>query len=284
MKILLTGSAGRLAAAMVRELGREHDVTALTRAELDITSAAAVRDAAMTHRPAAIINCAAYNDVDAAQRDPGPALDINALAVLHLARASAAIGAAFVHYSTDFVFDGEATSPYRETDAPEPLSFYGMTKLLGERFATDAPRHYVLRVESIFGGPGSPTRAGSLDTMVKRLRAGEEVPVFTDRIVSPSYAPDIARATAVLLEQDAPAGLYHCVNSGYASWHDVAAETARLLGVTPRLKPITMREVTMAAPRPAFCALDPSKLAAAGAPMRPWQDAVREWLAGGAGL
>jgi dTDP-4-dehydrorhamnose reductase len=279
MTVMVTGAAGRLAGAIAAEFSPAGGVVALTRAELDVTDRAAVTAAVARHRPGVIINCAAFNDVDAAQRDPRAALEINALAVLHLARAASEADAAFVHYSTDFVFDGAAARPYTEDDQPRPLSFYGITKLLGEQFAREAARAYVLRVESIFGGPGSPARPGSIDTIVRRLRAGEEVPVFTDRIVSPSYAPDIARATRLLLETSAPSGLYHCVNAGHASWHDVAAETARLLGVAPRLRPILTDDVRMAAPRPRYCALDPGKIAAAGAPMRPWQDAVRDWLA-----
>ena len=280
MKIVVTGAAGHLGAAIVAEFAEAHDVVALTHAALDITVRADVRDRMASLRPDAIINCAAYNDVDAAQRDPSPALELNAFAVIALARAAAEQKAALVHFGTDFVFDGDIDRPYVETDAPRPRSFYGATKLLGERFAEDAPRHYVLRVESIFGGPtaGTTARDGSLGTIVRKLRAGEEVAVFTDRTVSPSYAPDIARATRMLLEQQAASGLYHCVNAGQASWDEIAKQAAAILGVEPRLKPITLDAVALAAPRPKYCAMDPSKLAAAGAPMRSWQDALRRWL------
>lgn len=280
MKVLVTGAAGHLGAAIVQAFEPAHDVAALARADLDIRDRDAVRAAVDRIEPDAIINCAAYNDVDAAERDPAPALDINAFGVMALARAAADAGAAFVHFSTDFVFDGQADRPYRETDAPRPMSFYGLTKLLGERFAEDAPRHYLLRVESIFGGPtaGVTARDGSLGTIVRKLRSGDEVTVFTDRTVSPSFAPDIARAVRHLVEGRAAPGLYHCVNSGTASWDQIAREVAAILGVEPRLKFITLDSVTLAAPRPVYCALDPSKLAAAGFVMRPWQDALRAWL------
>ena len=280
MRVLVTGGSGHLGAAVIREFGSGHDVVAPRHAELDIADRQAVRATIERVRPDAIVNCAAYNDVDAAQRDPGPALEINAFGVLHLAQAAASTGAALVHYSTDFVFDGDTTTPYRETDRPSPRSFYGCTKLLGEKFAEDAPRHYLLRVESIFGGPtaGVSARDGSLGTIARKLRAGESTPVFVDRTVSPSYAPDIARATRILLERNAAPGLYHCVNAEHATWHDIARECAAILGVAPRLEPISVASVTLAAPRPKFCALDSSKIAAAGAPMRPWRDALREWL------
>lgn len=280
MNVIVTGAAGHLGAAIVREFDGAHAVTALARADLDITSRDAVRQTMAGLAPDVIINCGAFNDVDAAQRDPSPALDINAFGVLALARAASEHGAILVHYSTDFVFDGETTRPYVETDPARPRSFYGCTKLLGELFAADAPRHYVLRVESIFGGPtaGITARDGSLGTIVRKLKAGEEVAVFTDRTVSPSYAPDIARATRALVEGGAPPGLYHCVNSGSASWDVIAREAAAILGVEPRLKPITLDMLALAAPRPKYCAMNPAKLAAAGFPMRPWQDALREWL------
>lgn len=280
MKVVVTGAAGHLGAAIVDEFSARHDVVALTRADLDITSRPSVRSAMDRLQPDTIINCAAYNDVDGAQRDPSPALDINAFGIIALARAAAEHDATLVHFSTDFVFDGQTDRPYTEHDAPRPMSYYGCTKLLGERFAEGAPRQYVLRVESIFGGPtaGTTARDGSLGTIVRKLRAGEEVAVFTDRTVTPSFAPDIARAARVLIERRAPEGLYHCVNSGPASWDAIAREVAVLLGVQPRLKPITLDMLTLAAPRPKYCAMNPSKIAAAGAPMRPWRDALREWL------
>lgn len=283
MKVVVTGAAGHLGAAIVDEFSRGHDIVALARADLDITNRAAARAAMARLQPDAIINCAAYNDVDAAQRDPGPSLEINAFGVIALAQAAAASGAALVHFSTDFVFDGEAERPYVESDAPRPLSFYGCSKLLGERFAEDAPRHYVLRVESIFGGPtaGTTARDGSLGSLVRKLRAGDEAAVFTDRTVSPSYAPDIAVAARALLERRLPTGLYHCVNSGAASWDEIARTAAALLKVEARLKPITLDSVQLAAPRPRYCALDAGKLSAAGVPMRSWQDALGAWLTSG---
>jgi dTDP-4-dehydrorhamnose reductase len=280
MRIAVTGAAGHLGPAILAELAGAHDVLPLTRADLDITDRASALAVMRRLAPDAIVNCAAFNDVDAAERDPSPALDVNAFGVIALARAAAACGAALVHFSTDFVFAGDSDRPYRETDLPRPRSFYGCTTLLGEQFAEDAGRHYVLRVESIFGGPtaGTSARDGSLGTIVRKLRRGEEIAVFTDRTVSPSYAPDIAAAVRALLEREAAPGLYHCVNSGTATWDQIAVEAAAILGVEPRLKPITLDSVPLAAPRPRYCAMDPGKLAAAGVPMRSWRAALAAWL------
>jgi len=281
MKIAVTGAAGHLGAAVVAELAGPHEVVPLARRDLDITSRADVDRVMRRIQPDAIINCAACNDVDGAQLDPSPALEINAFGVLTLARAAAERGAALVHFGTDFVFDGEAGRPYVETDAPRPRSFYGLTKLLGERFAEEAPRRYVLRVESIFGGPtaGTSARDGSLGTIVRKLKNGEEVAVFTDRTVTPSFAPDIASAVRAIVERRVEPGVYHCVNSGAASWLDIAEAAAALLGVEARLKPITLDSLGLAAPRPRYCALDSGKLARAGIVMRPWRDALTAWLA-----
>ena len=280
MRIAVTGAAGHLAAALVSELRAAHDVVPLRRADLDITDTHAVGDLFARLEPGAIINCAAFNDVDGAQRDPRPALEVNAFGVLALARAAARHDAAFVHFGTDFVFDGTATVPHREDDPPRPLSFYGCTKLLGEQFAADAPRHWVLRVESVYGGPtaGVSARDGSLGTIVRKLRAADETTVFSDRVVSPSYAPDVARAVRAILEAPIPPGVYNCVNSGWATWETIAREAAAMLGIEPRLKVVEAASVRLPAPRPLYCALDPSKLARAGVPMRSWQLALRDFL------
>jgi dTDP-4-dehydrorhamnose reductase len=280
MRVLVTGAAGLLGAAIVERFGRDADVHASRHADLDIANDAAVREAIERIEPDAVINCAAYNDVDRAEGDAEGALRVNAFGVLSLARACSTVGAALVHYSTDFVFDGETTAPYAEDDIPNPRSVYGSSKLLGDWFAADTPRSYVLRVESLFGGPGVArgARSGSLGTIVNRIRAGEEVPVFVDRTVSPSYTPDVAEATWRLLARAAPSGTYHCVNTGAATWATIAREAARLLE-----RPVTMRELTLAsvalkAPRPRYCALSNARLAAMDIQMPPWEDALARFL------
>ena len=152
MKILVTGSAGQLASAIVREFWGVADVLALSRAQLDIADSRAVSDRVRAEKPDVIVNCAAYNDVDGAEGEPAASLTANAFGVRTLGRAAGEIGASFVHYSTDFVFDGRASRPYSEEDAPNPLGVYASSKLIGEWFALEVPRALVLRVESLFGG------------------------------------------------------------------------------------------------------------------------------------
>jgi len=277
-RVLVVGAAGRLGAAVVDAFA-DREVIAHTRASLDVTDPAAVHAAVADAAPAVIVNCAAFNAVDEAEDRPLEALATNAFAVRTLARAAEAAGATLVHYGSDFVFDGAASEPYDEDVPPAPGSTYAVSKLLGEWFALDAARSFVLRVESLFGGlPGWTGRRGSLDTIVEGLLQGRPVPVFVDRVVSPSYVHDVARATRHLVDSGAPPGLYHCVNSGYGTWYEVAEEAARALGVTPRLEPVTMDQVRLKASRPRFCALANRKLAAAGFPMPTWRDALRRWL------
>jgi dTDP-4-dehydrorhamnose reductase len=230
--------------------------------------------------PTLIVNCAAFNNVDGAEDQPVEALAVNAFAVRSLARAAQDADATLVHYSSDFVFDGAANAPYAESDQPAPQSTYAASKLLGEWFAMDAPRALVLRVESLFGSPSGWTgRRGTVDAIVAGIRAGREVSVLTDRVVSPSYSPDVAAATRHLIDREAPSGVYHCVNAGHATWEIVALEIARLFGVAPSLKRLTTDQLTLRAARPRYCALATAKLAAQGFVMPAWQDALSRWLA-----
>lgn len=259
----------------------DREVIAHPRQSLDVTDPDAVARAVAAASPAVIVNCAAFNDVDGAETRAVEGLAINALAVRTLARAADAAGAVFVHYSTDFVLNSDRREPHDEDVRPSPRGVYASSKLLGEWFAQECPRTYVLRVESLFGSPAGWTgRRGTLDHIVDGLLQGREVKVFTDRIVSPSYAKDVADATRHLVTSGAAPGVYHCVNDGHASWHDVAAEAARILNVEPRLVPITVDQLPLRVPRPIYCALSNRKLAAAGFTMPTWQDGLRRWLEG----
>jgi dTDP-4-dehydrorhamnose reductase len=269
--VVVVGAAGQLGRAMVATLGRDGALVGLTRAELDLTDAVAVAAAMHAHRPRAIVNCAGFNAVDLAEGDPVRAFEANAFAVQALARAAAEAGAAFVHFSTDFVFDGETDRPYVEDDAPEPRSTYAASKLVGEWFAADAPQHYVLRVESLFGG--RERRKSSLDRVIDAVEAGH-AKVFVDRVVSPSYVWDVTAATAALLRMPPAAGVYHCVNSGAATWHELAEEVRRQMGVEATLEAIRVSEMKLPAARPRYCALSNEKLRRAGVDMPAWQDAI----------
>jgi dTDP-4-dehydrorhamnose reductase len=274
-RVMVTGAAGQLGWATVARLSDRYDVLPFTRAELDLSDAAAVLAAARHCRPDVVINCAAYNDVEAAEDAAQTALTGNALAVQALTRAAADAGAMLIHYGTDFVFDGTTDRPYLESDPCRPLSTYGMSKLLGEYFALELATAYVLRVESLFGG--RPAKS-SIDKIASTIRAGQPVRVFADRTVTPSFVDDVAGATEQVIETRPAPGVYHCVNSGVTTWLGIAEEVARLLGKDAELVPVKSTEVELKAKRPVYCALSNDKLAAAGIPMPTWQDALKRYV------
>lgn len=274
--VLIVGAGGQLGEAMVDQLSARHEVVGRSRHQLDVTNPVAVLAALDDVMPDVVVNCSAYTDVDGAEDEPAVALDVNAMAVRHLARAAARIDATLVHFSTDFVFDGTTDRPYTEEDAPNPRGTYALSKLLGEWFAASAPRHYVLRVESLFGG----TRArSSIDRIMDDIRAGRPVRAFADRAVSPTFVDDAVRATAALLDRHAPSGVYHCVNSGWTNWADLARELARLMEHPhAEIQETRMAEARLRAARPLFAALSNEKLIGAGVPMPSWQEALQQYV------
>jgi dTDP-4-dehydrorhamnose reductase len=275
-KVLVTGARGQLAGAIVEEFSRDFAVVSCSHSDLDITDVHAVQTVIRRERPSLIINCASYNLVDQAEDDPRQALDVNAFGVRLLARAARDVDATLVHYSTDFVFDGNASQPYTEEDAPNPQSVYAQSKLLGEWFALEAPRAFVLRVESLFGGAAAKS---SIDRIAGAIAEGRTAKVFADRTVSPSYVADVATATRALVERGAP-GLYHCVGSGAATWYEVAQEIARVMGKAEEahLEPIAVADMPLRAKRPQYAALANDKLTRI-VPIPTWQDALRRYLA-----
>ena len=281
MRIAVVGAGGQLGTALAYEFANRYEIVSFTRAQLDISDDDAVAAAMAQVQPGVILNAAALTAVDAAEDRPIEALNSNAFGVRALARAASAHDATLVHYSTDFVFDGKAVVPYLETDRPNPQSVYAASKLLGEWFAVDAPRAYVLRVEAIFGTtPGGGPAKGSAAGILNSLRADGTAKVFVDRTITPSYVTDVARATRQLLELRAPAGLYHCVNSGATTWLEFAAEMARLLGIDARLTPVHLADMNLRAARPVYCALSNAKLCALGIEMPSWQDALARYITG----
>jgi dTDP-4-dehydrorhamnose reductase len=275
--VVVTGAHGQLGSAICADFAADFDVVPLTRALVDVTDGPALIDRVIDARPSVVVNCAAYNDVDGAQDAAETALAVNALTVRSLARAAERADAILVHYSTDFVFDGNSGRPYTEDDLPCPLGIYGQSKLVGEWMAASTPRHYVLRVESLFGGP--QTRS-SVDRIIDAVRADREARVFHDREVSPSFVEDVVDATRHLIEHEPPHGLYHCVNSGHATWLALAREIVKVLGLPEStLTPVSVHDVALKVARPRYAALDNGKLARAGFPMPTWQDALGRYLA-----
>lgn len=275
-RVLVVGASGRLGRGLCSELDHAgHEVVALSRADLDVTDATAVTRVIGRSDPQVIINCTAYNAVDAAEADAATAFAVNAAAVGLLARAADAAGALFVHYGTDFVFDGTSPVPYVEGDAVNPLSAYGSSKLAGEiEVRRTIERHYVLRVASLFGGTGVRDHRATIDAIADLCLAAKPVRALVDRTVTPSHVSDVARATCGLLDGTAKYGTYHCVSSEAVTWYDLARHIAACLSVSIEIEPVTVAELKTVARRPQFCGLSNTKLRAAGVAMPDWRSAV----------
>jgi dTDP-4-dehydrorhamnose reductase len=280
MKTVLFGSAGQLGRDLAPLLPGE--VVALTRAEADLTDPTSVRTCLERHRPDLVVNCAAYNLVDKAEADPADAFAVNARGARTIADACRDLGATLLHFSTDYVFglDADRRTPWKETDAPGPVSAYGLSKLVGEYWVRQAcPKHFVVRTCGLYGVWGTGGKGGNfVETMLRVAGQGKPLRVVNDQRCTPSFTTDIARASAALVHTKMY-GLYHVTNAGYCTWFEFAREIFRQAGVTASLAPITSEEYGAAARRPAFSVLSNEKLIAADVPTtRSWPEALADYL------
>ncbi len=277
-RFLITGASGMLGRDLQRALaGRE--VTALDRAALDITDPAAVEAAVAGHD--VVINAAAYTNVDGAETDEETAFAVNATGPGVLAAAAAKHGARLVHVSTDYVFRGDAASPYAEGADHDPISAYGRTKAAGEKAVRDTlpDASYIVRTAWLYGADG-PNFA---KTMARLAATKPEVSVVSDQLGQPTYSADLAAQIVALIDAGAPAGIYHGTNAGVASWYDFAKQIFRLAGFDPEnVKETDSSAFVRPAPRPAYSVLGHDAWAnAAVPPMRPWLDALEDAAAQG---
>lgn len=279
MPVLLLGARSQLGHDIQR-LWPGNGLTALSHDQCDVTDAAAVHGAIAAFRPDLVVNLAASHRVDDLERDPGDGLRVNAHGAWIVARAAASAGAAVMWVSTDYVFGGDAGRPYREDDLPAPVNAYGVTKATGERLVALAnPRHYIIRSSGLYGVAGASGEGGNfVETMLRLAREGKPLRVVDDQVLGPTSTRDLAASMLALAGSDRY-GLYHLTNEGSISWHDFAALTFRLCGVTAALSPTSSEEYGAAARRPAFSVLRFGRAAAAGVPpLRPVEAALRAYL------
>jgi dTDP-4-dehydrorhamnose reductase len=276
MRLLITGAAGMLGqdlAAAASAAG--HEVTALARAELDISDASAVDAAVGAARPDAVLNCAAYTNVDGAETEPELATLINGDGAGHVARAAAAAGALTVHVSSDYVFDGRKGTPYVESDPTGPLSVYGTSKLAGElAVAGAAPdAHTIVRSSWLFGllGPCFPA------TILRLARERDELSVVDDQIGCPTSTAHLARALVEIAAQP-PAGIVHVAAGDECSWFDFATALVAAAGLSCEITPGTTADLGRPAPRPAYSVLRSER----HAPVLPsWREGLADYMAAG---
>jgi dTDP-4-dehydrorhamnose reductase len=274
---LVTGAGGQLGHDVVATLvDAGDDVTAAARDELDVTDAAAV-DAAIQQLggDGVVVNCAAYTAVDAAETDEETAHAVNGRAPGLIADACKRHGARLVHVSTDYVFAGDATTPYDEDDATAPRTAYGRTKLAGERAVLASGAHaHVVRTAWVYGAAG----ANFVRTVARLAARRDTVPVVDDQVGSPTWTGHLARGLVALGASELPPGVWHCTNAGQTSWCGLARAVFEEVGLDPqRVRPTSTDELPRPAPRPAFSVLSGAKWAAAGLPvMPPWREALHE--------
>jgi dTDP-4-dehydrorhamnose reductase len=280
---LITGANGMLGTDLIALLTTaDESVTPLGRGALDITDAAAAKEVVALARPDVVVNCAAWTAVDDAEAHEDEALAVNGHAVANLATACANVGAALVHVSTDYVFDGTATLPYREDATPAPRTAYGRTKLAGERAAlTILPdAGYVMRTAWLYGAHGS----NFVRTMLRLAYAGISPTVVDDQRGQPTWSLDVARQIRSLIRVGAPPGIYHATSSGETTWHGLAGEVFKLFAaaqVAPDLGehlspiPTTSAAYQRPAPRPPYSVLGHAAWTATGIPPIPdWRESL----------
>jgi dTDP-4-dehydrorhamnose reductase len=278
MRCLVFGGAGMLGQAVVAEArSRGWDALGLSRAQADVTDRDRLLYWADGFRPEVIVNCAAFTRVDDCETETERAFAVNGEAVEHAAEAAVRAGATLVHVSTDYVFDGEASEPYREDAETAPRSVYGRSKLEGERRALAYGRSLVVRTSWLFG-PGGPNFVA---TMVRLIEAGRlPLRVVRDQEGCPTYTGFLA-AALLDLARTGVTGIVHYRNREPVSWYAFAVEIARLWGGTAAVVPVTTAEVPRPAPRPAYSVLDVSRFEKiAGRSVEPWEKGLVETLAG----
>jgi dTDP-4-dehydrorhamnose reductase len=271
--LLITGAAGMLGHRVVEAArAADHEVVALDRAALDVTDEAAVRARMADERPGAVINCAAWTDVDGAQEHMREALEVNANAAGHVARAAAQQGARVVHVSSDYVFDGSKGAPWLESDPVGPLQSYGATKLRGEYgVAVGNPDHAVVRSAWLFGAGGP----NFVDTMLRLGAQRDEVAVVSDQVGSPTWTGHLAVALVEVATNTAT-GTFHVAGGGACSWYELCVEAFGLAGVDCIVNQTTSAAFPRPAPRPAYSVLGTER---SDAPrLAPWREGLEAHL------
>lgn len=282
-KIILIGGSGQLGGEIRRDADRLGiELHAPDSGALDITDSNAVIELIRGLKPDAVINTAAYHVVPECERQPLRAMAVNCQAVNALALACKAAGAVFVTYSTDYVFDGTKGAPYAEDDTPNPLQFYGISKLAGEFAALNyyGENTIVIRTSFLYGGKtGSPQKKGNF--VLNILHQARDTPVIevsSDQTVSPTFAGDLSKATLRLLDSGRACGVYHLANEGQCRLCDLATRILAVAGSHTEVKPVDRSQAAQVVRRPAFTALRNTRGKACGIELPPWEEALAVYI------
>jgi dTDP-4-dehydrorhamnose reductase len=279
MDIALLGANGQLGTDLHRAL-HSHKVSPLTIDNVDVTDHAKTRAVLTDLRPEIVVNTTAFLRVDDCETQAQAAYAVNAVSVLNMVRIANDLDAVFVHFSTDYVFDGTARQPYTEQSEPFPLSVYGNSKFAGELLVRAYAKKYVLiRSSGLYGRAGSMGKGGNfIETMLAKARRGESMRVVSDQILTPTYTVDLADQVAVLLSTG-HYGLFHATNEGSCSWFEFARTIFELAGIDADLSATTSDAYKMPAARPAYSVLENARLKRLGLNrMRDWREALADYL------
>jgi dTDP-4-dehydrorhamnose reductase len=278
MKIAVIGSTGQLGTDLVKTLGASHEVLGLTHNDIEVAD----YDSCLIlkkHQPDMVINTAAFHKTDQCEEEPLKTFSVNALGARNVAMITKEIDATAIFISTDYVFDGSKKEPYTEDDVPAPLSTYGISKLAAEHFTRQNPKHYIIRIASVFGKAGASGKGGNfVETMITKAKNNEPLTVIDDMWMSPTYTKDASLIIKEIAEKQLPYGVYHATNKGYCSWYQFAEQIFQFTGLTPELSPIKTEQLTAKAKRPQFSALKSIKLPQYSIEVPTWQEALREYL------
>lgn len=281
MKVIVFGRSGQLGRELVRVFSAAgHEVTGFQRNDVDVTNAARVEHAVATANPDLVLNATAYNMVDVAEKEPDTAFAANALAVRNMAVACRQCDSRFVHFSTDYVFDGTLGRAYVEEDATHPLGAYAVSKLAGELYAQAYLDHpLIVRTSGVFGPGGMHTARGNfVEVMLRLANSAQPIRVVEDFVASPTYAPELAERTAEMVEKKLT-GIFHVGGGVAISWFDYAKLIFEVAGLSPELRPSNEREYRTAARRPKYSALSNAKLQRCGVkPMPSMREVVQDYM------
>jgi dTDP-4-dehydrorhamnose reductase len=279
MRYAVLGAHGQLGRDLCQRWG--NDALPLGRAEADLTRSDSLRAAMAEFRPDVVVNCAAFNFVDRAEREPEAAFAVNALGVHHLARICVEFDAVLVHFSADYVFgrDTARIVPYSESDRPAPTCVYGASKLAGEYLAQNCPKHFIVRTCGLYGLAGITSQKGNfIEMILKQIAQDKPLRVVDDQRCTPTFSADLAHAVVRLLATR-QYGLYHATNAGDCSWLEFARAILDVRGDHRIIQPVRTAEFGSPARRPCYSVLACDKYQSLGLPpLRPWKDALTEYL------
>jgi dTDP-4-dehydrorhamnose reductase len=278
MRIVIIGSTGQLGTDLTKAFQATYEVIGLTHQNFEVTS----YESCLTLRelsPDVVINTAAFHKTDQCEDEPLKTFSVNAVGARNVALVSKEANATTVYISTDYVFDGSKTEAYDETDPPNPINTYGISKLAGELITKQNPKHYITRVASLFGAAGASGKGGNfVETMIAKAKRNERISVVDDMWMSPTYTRDTATAIQKIIKSGIAYGTYHMTNKGQCTWFEFAREIFKQTGLTPDLTPAKTDQLQYKAKRPKFSALTSTELPKHRIKMPEWKDALHRYL------